>query len=230
MVKLISLAICPFVQRIAAILEGANVPYDVDFIELSNKPQWFLDISPHGQVPVLITDEGTVLFESDAIAEYLFDVYLPSKLSPEEIAQERAWATLASKNYLVQCGAMSSKSKSVYEDKFEPLRTVFEKMNKALHEQSIQATTEMTHLSSAWNVLLHRADIVKRHSKIDMLEGLPYLQNWQAALLDQDWTKKSVPADFEKIFEEMYLHKERYLHHQADEIAELSKQAQSCCG
>jgi len=36
------------------------VPYDVDFIELSNKPQWFLDISPHGQVPVLITDARTV--------------------------------------------------------------------------------------------------------------------------------------------------------------------------
>ena len=54
--KIISFKICPFVQRVTALLEAKDIPYDIEFISLSDKPQWFLDISPNGQVPVLITD------------------------------------------------------------------------------------------------------------------------------------------------------------------------------
>ena len=66
--KIVSFKICPFVQRVTALLEAKTIDYELEFIDLKNKPQWFLDISPHGQVPVLITDHGMPLFESDAIS------------------------------------------------------------------------------------------------------------------------------------------------------------------
>ena len=69
--KIVSFKICPFVQRVTALLEAKGLDYDLEFISLSNKPQWFLDISPNAQVPLLITDEGEALFESDAIVEQL---------------------------------------------------------------------------------------------------------------------------------------------------------------
>ncbi|MDD1829086.1 glutathione S-transferase N-terminal domain-containing protein, partial [Photobacterium sp. ZSDE20] len=53
MIKLISFKNCPFVQRVMGSLVMKNVPFEIEYIELSNKPQWFLDISPNGQVPVL---------------------------------------------------------------------------------------------------------------------------------------------------------------------------------
>ena len=105
MIKIVSFKICPFVQRVTGLLEAKKIPYEIEYINLSDKPQWFLDISPTGQVPVLVTDNGTALFESDAIVEYIDEVTSP--LVPETTAEQRAinraWSYQASKHYLVQC-------------------------------------------------------------------------------------------------------------------------------
>jgi glutathione S-transferase len=69
MIKIVSFKICPFVQRLTALLEAKHIPYDIEYISLSDKPQWFLDISPIGQLPLFVTEGGTALFESDAIVE-----------------------------------------------------------------------------------------------------------------------------------------------------------------
>lgn len=61
MIKVISFKICPFVQRVTALLEAKNISYELKYISLSNKPDWFLDISPNAQVPVLVTENGTAL-------------------------------------------------------------------------------------------------------------------------------------------------------------------------
>ena len=67
---LISFDICPFVQRSVITLEEKGVKYNIKYIELENKPDWFLAISPFGKVPVLQVNDK-VLFESAVINEYL---------------------------------------------------------------------------------------------------------------------------------------------------------------
>ncbi len=94
MIKIVSFTICPFVQRVTALLEAKQIPYDIEFISLSDKPKWFLDLSPTGQVPMLVTDEGIALFESDAIIEYIDEISAPLEpdLTPEHRAINRAWS------------------------------------------------------------------------------------------------------------------------------------------
>lgn len=75
MLKIVSFKICPFVQRVTGALAAKGIPFEIEYISLKDKPQWFLDLSPIGQVPVLITESGTALFESDAIVEYIEDEY-----------------------------------------------------------------------------------------------------------------------------------------------------------
>ncbi len=73
-------------------MRAKQVEFDVTYINLGEKPDWFLEISPHGKVPVLSVDERP-LFESNAIAEYL-DEIVPPKLHPEDPikrARNRAW-------------------------------------------------------------------------------------------------------------------------------------------
>jgi len=80
------------VQRAVIALRAKNVDFDVAYIDLRAKPDWFLALSPHGKVPVLETD-GVALFESNAIAEYLDETVAP-RLHPEdplERARHRAW-------------------------------------------------------------------------------------------------------------------------------------------
>ena len=93
-ITLVSHALCPYVQRIAIALAEKGVAHDRLTVDLANKPQWFLDISPNGQVPVLITDDGRALFESDAIVEYLEEVYPPLQPDlPPAAASSRATST-----------------------------------------------------------------------------------------------------------------------------------------
>lgn len=77
-------------------MRAKNVDFDVTYIDLQDKPDWFLAISPHGKVPVLkVGDE--VLFESNAIAEYLDETVAP-RLHPEDPiarARNRAWTDYA---------------------------------------------------------------------------------------------------------------------------------------
>ncbi|MDR9437047.1 MAG: glutathione S-transferase family protein [Thiohalophilus sp.] len=90
--KLISFALCPFVQRSVITLLEKEVPYEIEYIDLNNPPAWFHEVSPLEKVPVLLVDDKP-LFESMAICEFL-DEITPGSLYPEDPfarAQNRAW-------------------------------------------------------------------------------------------------------------------------------------------
>ena len=89
---LISSLTCPWVQRAVIVLRVKNVDFDVTYINLREKPDWLLEISPHGKVPILKVGEE-VLFESNAIAEYLDETFEPRlhPADPIKRARNRAW-------------------------------------------------------------------------------------------------------------------------------------------
>ena len=68
--KLISHKLCPYVQRAVIALTEKGVPFERIDIDLANKPDWFLKISPLGKTPVLQVGEPPI-FESAVILEYL---------------------------------------------------------------------------------------------------------------------------------------------------------------
>ena len=95
--KLVSFDVCPYVERSRIVLLEKGVPHDVEFIDLANKPPWFLAISPMGRVPVLLVDDRPI-FESMIINELLDDLYPTPTLLPAEPfarAEARAWIVFA---------------------------------------------------------------------------------------------------------------------------------------
>lgn len=90
--KLVSFDLCPYVQRAAIVLAEKGVPFERITIDLADKPNWFIALSPLGKVPLLQVGD-TVLFESAPIVEYLDEVYSP-RLHPAaalDRARHRAW-------------------------------------------------------------------------------------------------------------------------------------------
>src|SRR5579862_9458739 len=90
---LVSFQTCPWVQRAAIVLREKKVNFEFRHIEPDNRPDWFLAISPHKKVPVLRIDDKISLFESSAIAQYLYETISP-RLHPEDPVQRainRAW-------------------------------------------------------------------------------------------------------------------------------------------
>ncbi|TXG49667.1 hypothetical protein EZV62_025542 [Acer yangbiense] len=77
---------CPFCHRVLITLEEKKIPYKLHLVNLSNKPQWFLDISPEGKVPVVKFDDKWVP-DSDVIVGILEEKFPePSLITPPEFA------------------------------------------------------------------------------------------------------------------------------------------------
>src|SRR6266699_5364130 len=90
--KLISHKLCPYVQRAVIALTEKGVGFERVDIDLANKPDWFLAISPLGKTPVLVVGEHAI-FESAVILEYLEETQ-PKRLHPADAlarAEHRAW-------------------------------------------------------------------------------------------------------------------------------------------
>ena len=232
--KVVSFKICPFVQRVTALLEAKNIDYEIEYISLSDKPEWFLDISPNGQVPVLVTDDGTALFESDAIVEYLEEVYpaLQPGLTPERKAQNRAWSYLASKNYLKQCGAQRSATHADLLERSAKLGSEFNKIEQRLGDGPFFDGDSVGMVDLAWLTLLHRADIIERRSGYDFIGNRPRMKKWQTQVLATGLAEKSVAPDFEEAFSNFYLSEETYLGRGCDAVggaADNACRTGSCC-
>ena len=232
MVKIVSFKICPFVQRITAMLAARNIDHGVEYISLRDKPQWFLDISPNGQVPVMITESGDALFESDAISEYIDEVYGPLEqdLSPERRAFNRAWSYQASKHYLVQCSTMQSADRDTLASREEKLGKSFARAEAQLGDKGpfFNGKT-MGNVDMAWLPLLHRADIIERRSGHDFLACYPKVKRWQKALMETGLAEKAVSEDFEEAFSNFYLSDRTYLGSGRDVPRRCGAAAGGCC-
>jgi len=225
--KVVSFKICPFVQRVTALLEAKRVKYDIDYIDLSNKPDWFLGASPNAQVPILILDDGQVLFESDAIVEYLDETIGEPLASVDPVikAQDRAWAYLGTKNYLVQCSAQRSADETTLTERQAKLSSTFKKIEGQLVDGPFFRGERLGMVDIAWIILLYRASIIEICSGFDFLSGFPRVKAWQETCLATGLAERSVPEDFVERFSNFYLSEKTWLGQQMK-----VRSGQACCG
>src|SRR3984893_633473 len=95
--KLISHKLCPYVQRAVIALTEKGVPFERIDIDLANKPDWFLAISPLGKTPVLLVWASSIS-ESAWSLEYLQETKakpLPPA-DPLARAEHRGWIEFGS--------------------------------------------------------------------------------------------------------------------------------------
>jgi len=90
---------CPFCERVWFALEEKEIPFDTEFIDLSNKPKWYTDLVPTNLVPAA-NIEGKLVYESKDILleleEHFGETLLPE--NPEENALARQWVEDAETN------------------------------------------------------------------------------------------------------------------------------------
>jgi glutathione S-transferase len=84
-------------MRTRMVLHEKGIDFEVNEVDLGNKSEEFLKVSPYGKVPVLRVNE-TSLYESNIVNEYLDEVYDSPKLMPDdpvERASVRSWMAFA---------------------------------------------------------------------------------------------------------------------------------------
>lgn len=91
--QIISANVCPYAQRTRMVLQEKGLEFELLEIDLKNKPDWFLEASPYGKVPVLRHD-GETIYESAVINEYLDEAFPERSLMPADPAKRalaRIW-------------------------------------------------------------------------------------------------------------------------------------------
>lgn len=131
--RLVSHPLCPYVQR--ALIVAAETSREVEriYIDLANKPEWFVALSPTGKVPLLQVGSA-VLFASAAICEYL-DETGPGTLMPSDPlarARHRAWVEFASGTLDEIAGLYSASTEAVFQSRRTALSQRFERLEEAI--------------------------------------------------------------------------------------------------
>jgi glutathione S-transferase len=79
------------------VLHEKQIDFEVHEVDLRNKSEEFLRVSPYGKVPVIVVN-GTSLYESNVVNEYLDEVHETPRLmpkDPEQRALARSWMAFA---------------------------------------------------------------------------------------------------------------------------------------
>ena len=107
-IELFVSALCPFAARARLALAEKQLDCREIEVDLRRKPDWFLQISRHGKVPLLRHD-GRLVWESEVIAEYLEEVFPARPLLPKDPARRaeaRAWANFADSRLYAKTAAL----------------------------------------------------------------------------------------------------------------------------
>ncbi|HSF47672.1 MAG TPA: glutathione S-transferase N-terminal domain-containing protein [Burkholderiales bacterium] len=96
--KLIGSTTSPYVRKVRVVMAEKRIDYDFEVDIPWNADSRVPQHNPLGKVPVLLLDDGLVLFDSRVIVEYLDHVSPVNKLIPEtnrQRIQVKRWEALA---------------------------------------------------------------------------------------------------------------------------------------
>ncbi|SNS90238.1 glutathione S-transferase [Noviherbaspirillum humi] len=197
---LVSHALCPYVQRAAIVLKEKGVPFIRRDIDLADKPDWFLDVSPLGKTPVLLV-EDTPIFESAVICDYLDEVFAP-RLHPEDPlqrARHRAWVEFGSAMLNAIAGFYSAPDEDGLQRAAAALRRRFVQLEAALDSAPYFAGGCFSIVDAAFGPVFRYFDVFDRIGNFGFLDGLSRVQAWRAALAARDSVKAAVSRDYEDL-------------------------------
>lgn len=202
-IELVSAKECPFVQRAVILLNEKEVPHSVKYIDLSQKPDWFLAQSPRGRVPILNVN-NTVLFESQAICEYLDETQGATRLAPAdavERARDRAWFAFSSEDLLVPLfQAMITDDREKYSAKRDQVLGRLARLDREKSGDWLSGNGSRFGLADvALAPLFTRFALLRRINGYDWLSAFPRLRAWSDALLGRPSIATSVVPDFDDV-------------------------------
>ncbi|MDH3761822.1 MAG: glutathione S-transferase family protein [Gammaproteobacteria bacterium] len=198
---LISFKTCPFVQRAVITLKHKNIDFDITYIDLADPPDWFLEMSPLGKVPVLKVDDE-ILFESAVINEYL-DEITGGELQPKDPlarAKNRAWIEFASD----MLGNLYMMKMSKDEERFSKHRDLLvsqlQRVEKRLGDGPWFNGAEFSLADTAFAPLFRQNSVAGGKLSVLDADSMPKVCAWAERLLALPEVRDSVVDEFEDLY------------------------------
>jgi glutathione S-transferase len=195
--KLISHRLCPYVQRAVIALTEKGVPFERIDVDLANKPDWFLAISPLGKTPVLQVGDK-VIFESAVILEYLEETQ-PKPLHPADPltrAEHRAWIEFGSAVLGDIAGFYAAPDEAAFTAKALQLEARFARLETRIAASPWFDGDEFSLVDAVFGPVFRYFDVFDTIADFGILAGKPKLARWRKALAARPSVRAAVSADY----------------------------------
>ncbi len=205
-IELISFDLCPFVQRSVITLLEKQIPFKRTNIDLADKPEWFLNISPLGKVPVLRIN-GNILFESAVINEYLDEITPPSMhpQDPLRKAVNRAWIEYGSELSNLSFRMLITEDENVVEQSLQGLRDKFEFLEKNLGAEPFFNGAAFSLIDAAYAPVFIRIEYLLQRVVDDVIPpGCSRVLAWSDAILSRPSVQGSIIDRFTELATERF--------------------------
>lgn len=198
-------------------MRAKQVDFEVTYVNLRDKPDWFLEISPHGKVPVLkVGDE--VLFESNAIAEYLDETVSP-RLHPEDPikrARNRAWTDFIPDFAKPLTKTFYGKTREEIDEALEDAKVKLKRVEDAIarergNDGPYFNGPEISLVDAAYAPFFQRFTMADSYLKTGLLDDFPLVKAWRDTLLADPTVTGAVADVFEEEFVANAFRRESYL-------------------
>ena len=198
---LVSHALCPYVQRAAIVLAEKGAAFDRRTVDLANKPDWFLALSPLGKTPALLVGDGperTALFESAVICEYLEDTIAP-RLHPDdalERARHRSWMEFGSAILNTIAAFYNAPDDRALEACRSELASKFAQVESALGKGPYFAGERFSVVDAVFGPVFRYFDSFDRIRDFGVFAGTARVRAWRLALAPRPSVRDAVAADY----------------------------------
>ena len=201
---LISHKLCPYVQRAVIALTEKGVTFERRDVDLANKPDWFLRVSPLGKTPVLLVGE-TAIFEFAVILEYLEETQ-PRPLHPADPlarAEHRAWIEFGSAILSDIWGFYTAPDEMAFNTKATALKDKFARVETRLQGPWFDGE-RFSLVDAVFGPVFRYFDAFDRIGNFGILGGLSNVAAWRALLAERPSVQGAVAPNYPAVLREFY--------------------------
>ena len=194
--KLISHKLCPYVQRAVIALTEKGIPFERIDVDLANKPDWFLKLSPLGKTPVLVVGDQAI-FESAVILEYLEETQ-PNPLHPADAlarAEHRGWIEFGSAVLNDIAGFYAAKDEATFKAKAEQLKQRFAQLEARVVGPWFDGE-RFSLVDAVFGPVFRYFDVFDEIGDFGALAGKPKLAQWRNNLAARPSVRGAVSPDY----------------------------------
>jgi glutathione S-transferase len=210
--KLISHKLCPYVQRAVIALTEKGVPFERIDIDLANKPDWFLKISPLGKTPVLVVGDKAI-FESAVILEYLEETQ-PNALHPADAldrAEHRGWIEYGSAVLNDIAGFYAAKDEATFNAKAAQLEQKFARLEERVVAGPWFDGEKFSLVDAVFGPVFRYFDVFDEIGDFGILASKPKLAQWRKNLAARPSVRGAVSADYPALLRDFIERRQSWL-------------------
>ncbi|NVN86121.1 MAG: glutathione S-transferase family protein [Rhodopseudomonas sp.] len=209
---LISHRLCPYVQRAVIALTEKGVPFERIDIDLANKPDWFLAISPLGKTPVLKVGD-TAIFESAVILEYLEETqqHPLHPADPLARAEHRGWIEFGSAVLADIAGLYAAPDQAAFQAKAVQLEARFARLEARLAASPWFDGEKFSLVDAAFGPVFRYFDVFDQIGDFSILDGKPKLARWRKHLAERPSVRGAVSADYPALLRDFLIRRNSWI-------------------